>query len=360
MDPNAFFSPDYFTARSRFREAAARLQWELEAYAIADSQQRAEQLTVDVAVSPGDDSDLALVLSSGLHGVEGFFGSAVQLALLEKWKGCLPSNDRIRYVFLHALNPFGFTSLRRVDDQNVDLNRNFLLPGEEFAGAPSSYERLNGLLNPECKPSSLDLFPLRAGIEILRLGMPALRQAVAGGQYKFPKGLFFGGCGPSRLYHLLDQQLPNWLGKSRQVAHLDFHTGLGRSASHKLLLDYMPSERQRALLTKWFGTASFEDDRKSSIAYDVRGGLGRWCISRIPEREYVYVCVEFGTYGAIRVLSGLRAENQAHHWGQPTDRSTQLAKQRLKELFCPASVEWRDQVIQESIELVEKTVERLP
>ncbi len=61
----------------------------------------------------------------GLHGVEGFFGSAVQLACLEHWLSAeAPS---VKYVFLHGLNPYGFAWRRRFDENNVDPNRNFLL-----------------------------------------------------------------------------------------------------------------------------------------------------------------------------------------------------------------------------------------
>ena len=54
---------------------------------------------------------------------------------------------------------------------------------------------------------------------------------------------------------------------------------------------------------------------------------------------------EKGAYSSIRVIGGLRAENQAYHWGKPTDASTRRAKQRLMELFCPASTVWRQQVL---------------
>ena len=41
-------------------------------------------MTIDVASSATEDADNVLVISSGLHGVEGFFGSAVQTMVLEQ------------------------------------------------------------------------------------------------------------------------------------------------------------------------------------------------------------------------------------------------------------------------------------
>src|SRR3712207_6826574 len=79
----AAFSPDYSTARSRFREAALRLKCHLEAHSIEQVAPNGEDLTIDVAILGASEPQKIVVVSSGLHGVEGFFGSAVQIALLE-------------------------------------------------------------------------------------------------------------------------------------------------------------------------------------------------------------------------------------------------------------------------------------
>jgi hypothetical protein len=200
---------------------------------------------------------------------------------------------------------------------------------------------------------------LKALWRIARLGMPALRQAVAGGQYQYPDGLFFGGVRPSRTQQLLAENLPRWLEGCRSVAHLDFHAGLGRWGKWKLLLDYPLDEQRRKALTEWFGPGSFEEFNSSGIAYEARGGFGRWCVSRDLAPDYLYACVEFGTYGPIRVLGGLRAENQAHHWNVASAGSTARAKSRLKELFCPTSDAWRSRVLEQSIELVARAQQGL-
>jgi hypothetical protein len=63
---------------------------------------------------------------------------------------------------------------------------------------------------------------------------------------------------------------------------------------------------------------------------------------------------EFGTYGPLRMLAGLRAENQAHHWGTPNASSTIRSKTWLTELFCPASIRWRSQVIDSGLWLAKQ------
>ena len=352
------FSSDYSTARDRFRQAASRLGWSVEAHPIAAAGPRGEELTIDVAASSTGDPERVVVVSSGVHGVEGFFGSAVQVALLEEWAAAGP--PPVTCLFLHSLNPYGFAWLRRVDENNVDPNRNFLLDDERFEGAHERYAQLDPFLNPR-RPSSLwEPFTLKALPLVVRYGVPALRQAIAEGQYEYPRGLFFGGAEPSQSQRLLADHFPRWLHGSRSVVHLDFHTGLGARGECKLLIDYTLDDRQRRRLTEWFGGSSFETSNSSGIPYTARGGLGRWCMSRTLAPDYLFAYAEFGTYRPVQVLAGLRAENQAHHWDTPDSPATRRAKERLKELFCPADEEWRSRVLERGRDIVRRTLQELP
>jgi predicted deacylase len=336
------FSPDYSTARERFLAAARTHGWAVESHPIAARGPAGEELFIDVAAhGPGDPSK-TLIVSSGVHGVEAPFGSAVQLALLERWTSAPP----VRCLFVHSVNPWGFAHRRRTNEDNADLNRNFLLPGDEYRGSPAGYAALNGLLNPPRRPGRFDPFPLWAGWAVLRHGLPKLKQAVAAGQYEYPKGLFYGGSGPGESVRILGEHWERWLGRATDVVHLDFHTGLGRWATHKLLLDVAPTAEQLERLTRWFGVGTFEVCNPHQTAYDARGGFGPWCHARRGDREYLFACAEFGTYGPIRMMGALRAENMAHHWG-----AAEWAKGRLAEAFCPASAEWRTKVLADAVRL---------
>lgn len=357
MSPTAAFSPDYDTARARFREAVDGLHWQLETHGVGVAGPDGEELTIDIGYCPACDTDKALVVSSGVHGVEGFFGSAVQLTLLQRWAAEPPTG--VHCVLLHGLNPYGFAFLRRGDQDNIDLNRNFLMPGEQYAGSPAGYAALDGLLNPPSPPSRWEPFTLKALCAIARHGMQQMRSTVASGQYDFPRGLFYGGAEPTRSHQLLNEHLPRWLQGSRTVAHLDFHTGLGQSGNCKLLINYPLSELQRKWLTEWFGADSYESSDCSTIAYDARGEFGRWCVSRKLADQYLFACAEYGTADPVKMLAGLRAENRAFHWSEPASESTVRAKQQLKELFCPASESWRTQVVQHGVGLVGRAIQGL-
>jgi hypothetical protein len=327
-----FFSPDYTTARLRFAETADARGWSLDAREVEARGPGGEPLWIHAASSPAADPRRTLVVSSGLHGIEGFFGSAVQLAILERWE-----DPPVRVVLVHALNPHGFAWLRRTDERNVDLNRNFSPEGDPWPGSHPVYAALDRILNPaRARPARIPLV-LQLLPAIACHGLRGVRQAIAGGQYDYPRGLFFGGVEPSPTRRVIEAALPEWLAGSEDVIHLDLHTGLGRSGVGALL----------------------RDAPHAGAAYSARGGFGAWCLSRGLAPRYSFAYAEFGTFSNLRVLAGLRAENQAHHWGSSSDPATIRAKDRLKALFCPDDSEWQTSAVNGALAFVDAAVQEL-
>jgi predicted deacylase len=321
-------------------------------------------LSIDVAFAGSERPSRVLIVTSGLHGVEGFFGSAIQVALLEDVLRRVGVPSGVAIVLVHALNPFGFSRIRRFDDENIDLNRNFLLRGEEFEGCPDLYAELDGLLNPRRPPRRFDFFQIRAASAIARYGEKKVTQAIAGGQYDYPYGLFFGGKGRSRTQRLLEEQLPRWVGGAERVLHIDFHTGLGRWAEYKLLLVEAMGGR-KAQLAEVFGADKVESactgatpSGRGETPFEARGDSITWCCKEVlQDRDYVGIGAEFGTYPAIRVLAALRAENQAHHWGEAHSPSTVRAKARLKEVFVPEDPAWRAATLAKGVDIIQRAIE---
>ena len=156
------FSDSYAIARSRFLETAVNLGARLASFAIERKDDNGEALFIDFALIGPSNPEKLVVISSGLHGVEGFFGSAVQLAFLQKLlnNGNSYIDAGVGVLLIHAINPYGFAMLRRTNEDNIDLNRNFLQPNEEYRGAPVGYSLINDFLNPKSPPPLFDLFLL--------------------------------------------------------------------------------------------------------------------------------------------------------------------------------------------------------
>jgi len=121
-----YFHNGYSTARAAFLQAAGKAGAKLAAHAIRAQGPTGEELSIDTAWLGTDAPQRLLVVSSGTHGVEGPAGTAAQLQFLEEdWPACrLPEDAAV--LLLHANNPFGYAWRRRTNEDNVDLNRNFL------------------------------------------------------------------------------------------------------------------------------------------------------------------------------------------------------------------------------------------
>jgi len=349
-----YYSNSYTEARSKFLHAASALETPPETYYLNDD----EDLAVDVATI-GAENRPVLLISSGLHGIEGFLGSAVQLAILDLFKRKAQRHN-IRLVLVHALNPYGFKFLRRFDQSNIDLNRNFLLPGELFSGSPAGYVRLNDFLNPDFTSDRFDFYRLHALWNILKYGLPQLKEAIVRGQYEYPEGLFYGGATSSASAELVKTNCDNWVGSSETVAHIDIHTGLGSFASYKLLLNEDENSPNYSWYKKIFGPKHLEPlTTANGTAYKVTGSLGTWIQYHFRERRCYSIGAEFGTYGPVRVLGSLRAENRAFHHSNPSMQNYKKAKAELLECFCPKSELWRTTVMQSALKVISTAIEGL-
>lgn len=344
------YSENYDQARIRFLDAAAKLNMPIESHLIDEASQ--PELCIDVATL-GDESAPTVVISSGVHGVEGFFGSAIQLAFLERFEQFRQSP--VRFVLVHAVNPFGFTHLRRFNEENIDLNRNFFSDASQYTGAPEAYAELNSFLNPESPPSAFEPFLLKAAWNIMRYGMQSLKQAIAAGQYEFPRGIFFGGSGPGASTQIIQQHCRRWFGSAEEIVHIDLHSGLGPFGKYKLLLDDAAHSPNHNWCADAFGGKFVEPaDTDNPTAYTANGVFGEWLQQHFAEQNYRFVTAEFGTYGVVRVLAAIRAENRAHFYGEPNTPAYKSAKAELLECFCPKSPAWRNEVVESGLRIIEQ------
>jgi hypothetical protein len=351
-----YFSPDYITARKRFCETSISCGYQHNSYPIDQIAPTSEMLSIDVSILNSTNPSRTVAISSGLHGVEGFLGSAIQLAFLEECRDLslsLPSDVKI--VLVHALNPYGFAWLRRWDQANIDLNRNFLLPGEVFEGSPKDYPKFNSFLNPTAPPSKFEPYTLQALWLIFRYGMASLRNTLPVGQYDFQKGLFFGGHAPSKTQEILSENLAQWIGEVSEVIHVDFHTGLGYWGAYKLLLADSATSESHAKLTPLFGADAIEPFNPEGVSYPIRGGLGSWCQALLPKCHYELLTAEFGTYPTIQVLQALRSENRAYWWGK-SSQNYAWTKEQLVEMFAPRSENWRNECVIQGLKICKQAL----
>jgi predicted deacylase len=146
------FSKSYAEARQKFLSAAQTVGLQVESHIHPEKGRDGEELAMDVVREGPVNAKQVLLISSACHGVEGYCGSGVQIDALRsaEWHKAVAQSG-VAVVYVHALNPHGFSHVRRVTQENVDLNRNF----QDFSKPlpeNTAYKEVQHLLLPDQWP----------------------------------------------------------------------------------------------------------------------------------------------------------------------------------------------------------------
>lgn len=217
--------------RDAFINAAKCAGADVEAYILENHLgPRGELLASDVATLGKKSASKIVVVSSGVHGVELPLGSILQCRWMKDVKELCVADKNVRFVFVHALNPFGAAYGLRNDQENIDINRNFV----DFDNKPNTSEPYQFLANA-FSPPRLDSFSLMNAwrkmlvFGLITHGRAAFKQALTGGQYDFPDGLYYGGNHPSWSNQTWQSIVKNHIATPslQNLWHIDIHTGDG-------------------------------------------------------------------------------------------------------------------------------------
>ena len=311
----------------------------------------AEELAIDIAVIGSLKSGKAIMSSSGVHGVEGYPGSAIQLSIMDKLAKSLPFDDHA-VILIHAVNPYGMAWWRRFNENNVDLNRNFLRTDEHYSGVPEGYEEVKDFINPKTIPKKREpSFNIRALMLILRHGFNNLKQAVAEGQYQYPTAIQYGGSKLEKGPTMLIEWLMTNLASTNKLFAIDHHTGLGPSGHDTLLLplELKFDDREKfAKLQNLFPGHIELLDAKSGVGYEIKGDIHQGLVNRFPNISWTYLTQEFGTFKPIKVIRANRDENRWTQWGSHIDEAgakNHWTRYNLLRIFNPNDANWQEKII---------------
>lgn len=342
------FSNSYAQAREKFLGSARAAGLDITSYEHPLKGRDGETLAMDVARDGPADATRVLLVSSACHGVEGYCGTGVQVFALhdQEWRE-MARNHGVTVVYIHALNPHGFSYVRRVTQENVDLNRNFHdfskpLPVNE------AYRPLHPLLLPaQWPPSGPSQQALAAFIQTH--GMGALQAAVSRGQQEFADGLFFGGKAPTWSNHTLRRVLREYGAKAQRIGWIDIHTGLGPNGLGERIYAG-PDDTQAVARTRaWWGgdgatpvTSIY--DGSSSSAY-LTGLMWNSVAQECPQAEHTGIAMEYGTEPMDTVMTALRGDHWLHQHPEAAPELAGQIKQDMLRAFYTDTDVWKGQVI---------------
>ena len=342
---SSYFAASYAQARSKFRDAAAArglaVASHVNPHALGPD---GEELATDVALLGNAQASSLLFLTSAMHGVEGFCGSGCQVALLhdDAFIEAVASSG-VAVLFYHAVNPFGFAHLRRTNEDNVDLNRNF----RDFSRPPPpnpAYADVHAFIVPQEWPASVET-EHAMGAYVARHGTKALQSAVTGGQCEFADGLFYGGVRPTWSNGVLRSVLREHASACAHLAWIDFHTGLGPWGHGEKIFSGPDDAAMIARARAWWGNdiTSFYDGSSTSAA--LTGVSFHAAIDECPRAQYTGIALEYGTLSLQQTLQALRADQ----WLQNRQASASPAqrdeiKRSMRDAFYGDTDEWKAMV----------------
>lgn len=363
FDEEACFAATYREARQKFLEAAQAAGLAVESKVLPAPGRDGEELAMDVVRDGHPTAPAVLLVTSACHGVEGHCGSGAQVAALRDANWRARARERgVAVVYVHALNPWGFSHGSRTTQENIDLNRNFHDFSQPLPQNPG-YRELHPLLVPaEWPPTEQNR--MAVGQYVAQHGVEGLQAAVSRGQHEFDDGLFFGGRAASWNNLALREVLRAHGRRAARLAWIDFHTGLGPAGVGERIFagrgdDGAALARARAW---WDGggdtpvTSIY--DGTSTSAY-LTGLMPNAAYEECPQAEFTSIALEFGTVPVMETFEALRGDAWLReHPGAPFALAAAI-KQRMRGAFYLDTAEWKQKVLAQARQAMRQAVDGL-
>ena len=335
MNHDDCFAHSYVKARHNFLNACSRAATFTKAWQHPLRGMAGEKLYLDLAWFGDVTAKKVLVLISGTHGVEGYCGSGIQVSSIISGWHCQANSD-VAIAMIHGLNPYGMSHLRRVNEDGVDINRNFLnfnkpLPENAF------YDDLVDVIVPPQWTEVTQVETLDRIVEYLYSSDSGI-EALAKGQYSYWYAPFYGGEAATWSNRVFNRIIERYF-LDKAIGLLDYHTGLGQYATGQLMIP----DRNNLALQIWGDKLVVTGSTQSVAAYQPQGTL----ISAL-QNKLSYTCIaavyEFGTIPETEVFHALRAEHWLHAYGDLNSQQAKTIKQNMLDAFYCDRSDWKESI----------------
>ncbi len=344
----AFFAQTYREARAKFLAASSAAGLAVQTFAHPLPGADGEALAMDVARLGGFDAQALLIVSSACHGVEGFCGSGVQNALLADAQFHAQAQAAgVAVLYVHALNPHGFSWWRRTTHENVDLNRNW----HDFQGPLPlnlGYEAIAHLLVPDAWPPSGEV---QAALQTYATtyGARALQQATTAGQHQHADGLFYGGTAPTWSQQTLRRVLRQHGTRCQRLGWIDLHTGLGPNGHGERIFACRDDAPALARARAWWGADVTSTYDGSSSSAQLSGLMWNAAYEECAQAQYTGIALEYGTLPLPQMIDALRQDQWfQNHPEAPADQRA-AARRHTRDAFYTDTAQWKQRIVEQGL-----------
>lgn len=306
-----------------------------------------------------------VIIQAGTHGIEGHTGSGVENFIIDYLQDKKILNTS--FLFIHGINPHGFSTNRRTNVNNVDLNRNFVWDKKTFQESNPGYDVIIDFLNPTTITAinfweKIKIYFSAIGL-IFKHSKDTLKRAILKGQYNHEKGVYFGGKDYQPEYFALNNIWDKFTPTAKKVLLIDIHTGYGERSKLHYLANSSSSEDAESLKKIFYkNKIDFGDDKEF---YQVSGDITSYFQKKYSttERKTYALAFEFGTLdsqktlGSIDSLYRMIKENAGHHYQYKSSEDQKNMNKLFLDMFYPQDFGWRDQVLAQTKEAIDQILE---
>ena len=353
-----YFADSYEQAKALFSESVHKIQELWQKTSFTSHPFAAPELTADMFTAEANQVKRnLLILISGVHGIEGYTGSALQSYFCHECLDLLNPDDT-GLVLVHGVNPWGMKHYMRNNEHNVDLNRSFLT---NWGNLPENteYAQMTALFQPAKAYGYAISHRISFYWKLLKLalqkGAGKAKSVAFLGQYHFPEGIYYGGTGNEESSRLILSIYETLFTSCYENLYLvDLHTGYG--PKNQMTIVNSPYEkRSTEELIEGFDYPCFTKLSAKDF-YAINGDMIDYFYklseSKFSGNKLFATCFEFGTTGdrPAKQLEALRlniAVNQKRHHGAINPKAEERLNKQYRELYYPSSSVWRKKAIQD-------------
>ena len=362
--------PTYGDGRDTFLRAAEKRKARITSYPHGLRGRHGEELATDVCYFGPDEPTKLVIVSTAVHGIEGYAGCAILTQLFGEQLDGLDAPKDIGFLAINFVSPHGASFATRADIGNINLNRNFLNHPDDHIENPE-YEEISWIINPvRLDHSWSDGFRFFTKYK-KKWGARKIQEVLTRGQYFNEKGVEFGGfeVSPTNLLfrRILRENVPESV---RACTCFDVHTGLGGEKddlgahSGVVLITEFPEDSYHFRQgRRWFGNVVQSSLSRSAISTPRLGTVDHAIVQELgainPDCAVAVYCAEFETYDLKRVAWTCRSDNWLNNHGELESGRGQRIKKSMYRMFYPPSKKWRTNLLREGALLIDQAVQGL-
>ena len=348
------FYTSYEDIRAHLQGLASELGAQLHSHPIDE----ADGLYIDNLFLPaGKEQTNLIILTTGVHGMEGYIGSVMLDVFFSEIYPHLDA-ENTGVLVVANVNPYGMKYMRRYNENNVDLNRNFILDWDSFDLATNKeYPKVDTFLGPTGKIGNafwheVGFYGSLAKTAVTE-GADTISDALLGGQYEYPEGVYYGGNGDEASTVWLKDVFARCLaGEYENIVHLDIHSGYG-PRYNMVIFNSVYETMNEAQSQKAFGyehIIAYDSEAFYATTGDTTDFFYRLADSVNSDKALYSTCFEFGTIGdaffdTILSLKYTVDENRNHWYPTENETSAEIVRQNYLELFYPTETAWREKTV---------------